>query len=93
MQETISEAVAQKAVRLIAEERITWVKGHVYQVRGDSDIYTVHVSYAEEASGRCDCKGNANGRVCSHLVAACAYNLAHPVPKFKSTDPFGGLGI
>lgn len=92
MQETISESVAKKAVRLIAESKIVWVKGHVYKVQGDSDTYTVHVSYAQEASGRCDCKGNANGSVCSHLVAACAYELAHPVSESsKSDDPFGGL--
>lgn len=94
MNETISEATATKAARLIAEDRIDRVKGHVYQVQGDSDTYAVHVSYPQEVSGRCGCKGNANGQVCSHLVAACAYELAHPVPESsKSTDPFEGLGI
>lgn len=86
MQATISQAVADKATRLISENRIAWVKGHVYQVTGDSDTYTVHVSYPQEISGVCNCPAKG---VCSHLIAACAYDIAHPVQEtLPLADPF-----
>lgn len=86
MQTTISQAVADKAARLISEGRIAWVKGHVYEVAGDSDTYTVHVSYPQEVTGRCDCPSKG---ACSHLIAACAWEIAHPVQEtLPLADPF-----
>jgi hypothetical protein len=85
MQTTISQATADKAAKIIGESRIEWVKGHVYRVQGDSGTYTVHVSYPQEVTGQCDCPAKG---VCSHLIAACAYELAHPPVQSAIADPF-----
>lgn len=88
MNATISQAVADKAAKIIGEGRIAWVKGHVYRVQGDSGTYTVHVSYPQEVSGNCDCPSKG---ICSHLIAACAWELTHPVHSTETSDPFEGL--
>jgi uncharacterized Zn finger protein len=88
MQTTISKSVAAKAERLISDGKVSRVKGHVYRVQGDSGIYTVHVSYPQEVSGMCDCPAKG---VCSHLIAACAFDLANPQEPSTIADPFEGI--
>lgn len=89
MQDTVSAKVSAKAERLIADGKVSRVKGHVYRVEGDSAIYTVHVSYPQEVSGRCDCPSETT---CSHLIAACAYDLANPIEASPAkSDPFEGI--
>lgn len=85
MNATISQAVADKAARIIAEGRIRRVKGHVYEVIGDHDTYAVVVSHPQEVTGLCKCKTKG---VCSHLIAACAYDIAHPQEPSTLVDPF-----
>lgn len=83
-----------KGDRLVEEGRVRRVLLHIYEVEGDTDTYTVSVSYAEEAIGRCDCKAGKQGRLCSHLFAAAVYELAHPLVEprhLKAVDPFQGI--
>lgn len=91
----ITTTLKAKGDRLVAEDRVRRLLLHIYEVEGDSDTYTVSVSYAEEAVGRCDCKAGRQDRLCSHLFAASVYELAHPIiePRhLKAVDPFDGLG-
>lgn len=89
MQDTVSERVSAKAQRLIADGKVSRVKGHVYQVEGDHETYTVVVGYPQEVSGRCDCPSETK---CSHLIAACAYDLANPIEASPvKSDPFEGI--
>lgn len=93
MSNAVTLPLKDKADRLIAEGRVSHVKGHVYRVEGDHGTYTVHVSYAVEASGRCTCPRNQNrpDEPCSHLFAASVYELANPVVESFDADPFRGL--
>lgn len=99
MQDTVSEKVAAKAQRLISEGKVSRVKGHVYTVQGDSASYTVMVGYPQEVSGSCDCPAQGT---CSHLIAACAYDLPNALVIYDpedltqprrpvKSDPFEGI--
>jgi hypothetical protein len=91
MQVTLS--ISDKAQRLLAEDRVSRIKGSVYIVKGDSDQYAVTVGYAPEGSGRCTCPANQHNpeKVCSHILAACAYEIANPVPVATIANPFEGI--
>lgn len=91
MQITVS--LRDKANRLVDEQKVSriGVKGHLYEVVGDTDTYRVHLSYPEEASGRCGCPRNQNGHLCSHIVAASIYALANPPESKSERDPFAGI--
>lgn len=87
--DTVSTMVAQKAQKFLDEGRVRWVKGHMYWVQGDSGEYIVHVSYPQEGSGACTCPAQ---RGCSHVLAACGFELANPIPlQVVKDDPFKGL--
>lgn len=90
----ISTNLHVKAQRLVDQDRVDHVKGLMYQVQGDTDTYSVHLSYVtltEEPTGSCDCPSVM--AVCSHLLAASiAYLADHDAtPITFSTDPFEGL--
>lgn len=88
----ISAAVVAKARRLVDQDRVTHIKGLVYEVQGDTDTYTVHLSYPEEVTGACNCL-SALAR-CSHILAATILYLADPPPftsRVPSSDPFEGI--
>lgn len=90
----ISQLVRAKGDRLLTEGRVTRLDTNVYTVEGDSAKYTVTVSYADEPTGRCDCKAGLEGTFCSHLYAAAKYSLTNPqkAPRhLKVGDPFEGL--
>lgn len=87
--DTVSEMVSAKARRFLDQGRVSWVRGHVYWVQGDSGEYIAHVGNAAEAQGACTCPAK---RGCSHIIAASAYELANPVPVVKDdSDPFEGI--
>jgi uncharacterized Zn finger protein len=86
----ISTALTAKANRLVEAGRVTHVKGLLYRVEGDTDTYTVHLSFPEEASGACNCQ--ATLKVCSHILAAAISYLADPPLRLvPDRDPFEGL--
>ena len=99
----VSTAIAKKSQRLLDQGRVSRVgslDGHVYEVAGDSSVYTVVVSDPAEAAGRCTCPAGAyDGQPCSHLLAASAFDLADPrlrevgrsVEPPVKPDPFRGL--
>jgi hypothetical protein len=87
---TVSLGIAEKAQRLLTENRVARIKGSTYAVKGDTDMHVVMVGYAPEGSGRCTCPANMHNpeKVCSHILAACAFEIANPVPASTITDPF-----
>ena len=90
----ITTNLQDKAQRLVDQGKVSriGVKGHLYEVIGDTDTYRVHLSYPEEASGRCGCPRNQNGQLCSHILAASIYALAYPpMGESKRSDPFEGI--
>ena len=89
----VSTAIAKKSQRLLDQGRVSRVKGHIYQVAGDTAEYTVVVSDPGQAAGRCTCPAGAyDGQPCSHLLAASAFDLASPAVELSvKPDPFRGL--
>lgn len=85
----VSVRVSEKSQRLLIEGRVSRIESSSFEVRGDTGTYQVSVLDASEVVGFCRCESN---RLCSHLLAACAYAIANPVevPAFQG-DPFAGL--
>lgn len=88
----ISQTLIGKAEQLVADEKITRIRGTAYSVVGSTgNVYSVWLSFPDEASGRCDCPSTA--RICPHILAASIYHLSFPpeeTPK-RTDDPFIGL--
>lgn len=85
--ETVTKTLSQKAIRLSESGNVHRVKAHVYRVIGDHDEYRVVVGSAVEVSGACSCPARGT---CSHLIAACAYDLTFEEPA-SNLDPFRGI--
>jgi hypothetical protein len=85
-----STAIVRKANRLVEQGRVSHVKGLVYEVEGDTAKYIVHLSFPQEASGRCNCKSAL--AVCSHILAASiAYLADPPLHLVPTADPFANI--
>lgn len=84
----VSPNVSAKAARLAGIGAVTPRRGHTYSVQGDHDIYTTVVLDASGVVGVCSCPAE---KVCSHLIAACAYEVEHPITDEPLADPFAGL--
>lgn len=87
----VSVKVSEKSQRLLAEGKVSRNQNpHSYTVIGDTGRYQVAITDAEEVAGWCSCESTQ--WVCSHILAASAYEIANPpVVVAKDSDPFEGL--